>query len=129
MTDKKTKIYVYGTLRPGGLTGAWSHGTMYDMGSYPAVILPKAGEEGGPMFYHEHVLVDDDVLRSFDMYEGYSPQDPDNSLYVRVPFLDGFIYEYNQPLGTRKRVMSGDWLIHRSMKAGSAAQTFLKKAS
>lgn len=122
----KTKIYVYGTLRPGGLTGAWSYGTMYDMGGYPAVKLTG---EPGPMFYHEHVFVDADELRSFDMYEGYSPQDPASSLYIRVPFLDGFIYEYNQPLGTRKRVMCGDWLIHRQQKAGSAAQTFLKKAS
>ena len=128
MTDlsEKTKVYVYGTLRPGSITGEWSHGTMYDMGTYPAVKL--TGPDG-PMFYHEYVLVDEDELRQFDVYEGYNPQNPEGSLYLRVPFKDGFIYEYNQPLSTHRRVMSGDWLIHRSQKAGSATQTFLKKAS
>ena len=59
------------------------------------------------------------VLRELDDIEGFTPGEPDGSLYVRretpVTLADGRIesawtYFYNAPLGGAQRIESGDYL-------------------
>jgi gamma-glutamylcyclotransferase (GGCT)/AIG2-like uncharacterized protein YtfP len=61
------------------------------------------------------------VLAALDEIEGYRPDDPDRSLYVRsrtaVTLPDGtcesaWVYFYNAPLGQAERIASGDYLEH-----------------
>lgn len=115
-----TKIYVYGTLRPGDSPVSWGYGTMFDIGHFPAVILPT---EGGPvedqqrLFAFECIEVDDNRLKRLDSYEGYSVNNPEDSLYLRVPFKDGFIYVWNRNRPPESsRVECGDWLIYKDTR-------------
>lgn len=97
------KIYTYGTLRPGEPGTVQIPGTLYDMGWYPGIIL------GGDSFVTcEKIEVED--LDAVDAYEGYNPKFTIESLYIRRPILDGWIYEYNKPVLGFKRVLSGDWV-------------------
>ena len=65
------------------------------------------------------------MLTALDEIEGYSPSEPDASLYTRVEtpvtFDDGrvaqaWVYFYNAPLGQAQRIESGDYLQHLKMK-------------
>lgn len=113
-------VYVYGTLRPGGSDLHMVPGVMYNMGHYPGVRImsPTAGK----FVVCERIEVSDTRLAQLDHYEGYRPDDPARSLYLRVPYLDGYIYEYNQSLDDRKVIEGGDWLAFREEKRGSAAR-------
>lgn len=113
-------LYVYGTLRPGFNPLTQVSGTLYDLGWYPGVIL-----DDGPGFMAEAVQVTSvEMLRELDSYEGYRPNDPENSLFIRKPVLDGQIYVYNQPIERRKIVPGGDWLEYQGKKAGGAEHFF-----
>lgn len=112
------KIYVYGTLRPGAVAKVVKgNGTMLNLGGFPGVIL----DENGPEFTCEPVEVDDETLAELDRYEGYREGDP-YSLYVRVPFKDGEIYQFNRSGVDVDTVESGDWLIHTGESKGWAAR-------
>lgn len=66
----------------------------------------------------------DEELAQIDGYEGYHEKTPGMSLFRRVKFRDGFIYEYNQPIGHRLPIDGSpqDWLVHRGLgSCGSAA--------
>jgi len=120
------KVYVYGTLRPGkGLT-VDVPGLLYDLGSYPGAVLEGPGFNRS--FKAEPVIVDDEMLKRLDAYEGYRPDSPENSLYLRQPFNNGWIYTYNYDLVGRRVIESGDWLLHRGSDAGSAASFFFEAA-
>ena len=63
------------------------------------------------------------VLAALDDIEGYRPNEPDRSLYMRVladvTLDDGraekaWTYFYNAPLGRAQRIASGDYLEHLS---------------
>jgi gamma-glutamylcyclotransferase (GGCT)/AIG2-like uncharacterized protein YtfP len=63
----------------------------------------------------------DTVLKALDAIEGYRPEDPDRSLYIRaatgVTLADGrtemaWVYFYNAPLGGAQPIPSGDYLEH-----------------
>lgn len=107
-------LYTYGTLRPGDKETVTVKGRLYDLGWFPGIIL------GG----------DDDVVcekievkdwAAVDRYEGYREDDKENSLYIRVPHEDGFIYEYNRPVNPVKLIQSGDWLDYTQEKRGRNA--------
>jgi gamma-glutamylcyclotransferase (GGCT)/AIG2-like uncharacterized protein YtfP len=60
-------------------------------------------------------------LAALDEIEGYSPENPDQSLYSRgeadvtLPdraFGRAWVYFYNAPLGQARRIASGDYLEH-----------------
>lgn len=112
------KLYVYGTLRPGQVANvAKGRGKMVNLGGFPGVVL----DENGPEFTCESILVDDKTLASLDQYEGYRESDPVGSLYVRKPFLDGEIYEFNRSGDSHEVVESGDWLQFTGDDRGWAA--------
>lgn len=118
-------ILVYGTLRKGqhacrafGLEWKGEYvdtirieGSIYDLGSFPGVKL-----DGNPDGFVCDVfkIIDPDVLDALDAYEGYRPESPTNSLYLRqtieVPDVGAaYIYEYNHDV-SGYRIPSGDWL-------------------
>ena len=129
MTDL---VFFYGTLmssfrRPGrvGLDGALKpvgrasiRAALFDLGIYPAAIPAMDTRVWGEV----HQMLDAEaVLATLDEIEGFSPREPDASLYTRseipVTFEDGhtssaWVYFYNAPLGRAERIASGDYLEH-----------------
>lgn len=110
---KKHYIYVYGTLRtkdPALLVKV--PGFLYDVSWFPGALIkaPDCGSE----FVAERREITDDQLSGFDDYEGYRPDSPATSLYIRVPYLDGWIYQYNRDVTRLKRIESGDWFEYQS---------------
>jgi len=129
-------VFFYGTLmtgfrRPGrarldqalkplgrGRIGA----ALFDLGIYPAAIPASDSHVWGEV----HEIVDPDaVLSTLDEIEGYTPKEPESSLYRRVEtpvtFEDGrsanaWAYFYNAPLGRAERITSGDYLQHLKIK-------------
>lgn len=114
------KVLVYGTLRPGFGATRLVPGVMYDLGSFPGVLL--ADESEGKFITVEEIEVDDAGLRRLDSYEGYRESAPQSSLYLRVKAPCGaWIYEYNDTPGPERIVESGDWLEHTGKPRGRAA--------
>ena len=89
---KKEKLFVYGTLRkgfplhkylsekarfvgPGTITGI-----LYDLGEYPGAVPSDHGEVQGELYELEPGSTHLDEL---DRIEGFDPDDPKNSLFVR----------------------------------------------
>lgn len=114
---KKHRIYVYGTLMEGKGETFQVHGRLYDLGWFPGAKLEKDNIVLNPeTFTAEVIEVDDTRLKELDHYEGYSPSNPIGSLYLRVPYLDGFIYEYNGIPPESSLISSGDWQAHKKEK-------------
>jgi gamma-glutamylcyclotransferase (GGCT)/AIG2-like uncharacterized protein YtfP len=133
MTDL---VFFYGTLMSGfKRTGrsrvdqklepvgrGWIHATLFDLGIYPAAIPAADGRVWGEV----HRMTEPDaVLTALDELEGFRPNEPDTSLYMRVgtpvTLDDGdtrtaWVYFYNAPLGRAQRIESGDYLQHLKVK-------------
>ena len=133
MTDK---IFVYGTLMAGfdrrrraGIDTrmrfvgrGWIAAALYDLGLFPAAVPPPDSRVAGELY---DVVDDPSVLVKLDEIEGYRPNEPDSSLYVRalvtVTLEDGaeetaWVYFYNAPLGQGQLIESGDYLAHLRVK-------------
>jgi len=111
------KIYVYGTLRPDKAEADQLEkvtGTMYDLGAFPGLVIE--GQSVQRVVSCEVIEADDDELAGLDRYEGYNPDDPEGSLYLRKAFRDGWIYVYNQPYEGRPVVECGDWVLYKELK-------------
>lgn len=119
-------LFVYGTLKEGfrlnyALEGmvkrgtAFTLGTLYDLGPFPALKLG-----GDRAVIGELYEITPEVLRRTDSIEGYVPKHTEESLYIRVEcrvgMLDGrhsydaWTYEFNQDLGDAPVVESGTWV-------------------
>lgn len=98
------KVYVYGTLRPGNTETCEINGQLFNLGHFPGIKIGMKGK-----VTCEVITVDDQELSRLDSYEGYHPDHLDSSLYIRRPFKDGFIYEYNGSVKRMPRIESGDW--------------------
>jgi gamma-glutamylcyclotransferase (GGCT)/AIG2-like uncharacterized protein YtfP len=95
---------------------------LFDLGLYPGAIPASDTRVRGEL----HRMVDSEaVLLELDAIEGFSPGEPDASLYVRsetsVVLEDGRVetawtYFYNAPLGGAQRVESGDYLDYLRVK-------------
>ena len=116
---QKHQVLVYGTLRPFTNENIVRvPGQLYDLGSFPGIKLDNSSST---MVTCEVIEVTDEELERLDLYEGYRPTDPDNSLYIRRKLEWGpFIYEYNNPwdnLSEKPIIASGDWsdVSNRSM--------------
>ena len=131
-----TLVFFYGTLmsgfkRPGRARldpklrpegRGWIPAALFDLGIYPAAIPAADGRVWGEV----HRMLDTDaVLAALDEIEGYRPNEPDQSLYMRVEttvtFENGhtataWTYFYNAPLGRAQRIESGDYLEHLRVK-------------
>jgi len=134
MTDR---VFFYGTLMTGFdrreragiderklayLGRGFIKAALFDLGIYPAAVPDPEGRVWGEVY---QMREPDDVLRALDAIEGYRPEEPDTSLYVRVevPIVlengaveNGWAYFYNAPLGRAERIVSGDYLEHLKLK-------------
>ncbi len=100
----------------------WIQAALFDLGIYPAAIPATDSKVWGEV----HRMRDrDTVLAALDDIEGYSPAQPETSLYRRVEvpvtFEDGrtapaCTYFYNAPLGRAQRIESGDYLEYLKVK-------------
>jgi gamma-glutamylcyclotransferase (GGCT)/AIG2-like uncharacterized protein YtfP len=97
-------------------------GALFDVGLYPAAVPSPDGKVWGEVYEMADAGA---VLAALDEIEGYRPDDPDRSLYIRaqaeVDLLDGsgsqaWVYFYNAPLGHAARIPSGDYLEHVKMR-------------
>lgn len=129
-------LFIYGTLLPErapyGMADAVRklqyigrasvRGRLYDLGEYPGAVLDSSSRM--KIVGRVYALPDSgDVLKSLDEYEGFNPQDRDNSLFVRqqakVTLEDGqrlpcWIYVYNQDVGRAKLISGGDYLKYQA---------------
>jgi len=92
---------------------------LFDLGIYPAAVPTDDDSTVRGEVYH--MLDAAAVLSALDEIEGYRPNEPERSLYVRVltsvTLDDGreipaWAYFYNAPLGRAERIASGDYLEH-----------------
>jgi gamma-glutamylcyclotransferase (GGCT)/AIG2-like uncharacterized protein YtfP len=91
---------------------------LFDLGIYPAAVPAPDRRVRGEIY---EMLDAPAVLAALDEIEGYTPEHPDRSLYLRseaaVTMDDGssvraWAYFYNAPLGQASRIDSGDYLEH-----------------
>ena len=124
-------LFAYGTLQPGlapteiarvaaklqPVGEGFVRGVLYDLGGYPgAVADPDAdGRIAGTVM---ELPEDESVLERLDAYEGYDPQAPEMSEYIRekqtVELKAGgtvgcWFYRYNREPRDSQRVKSGAW--------------------
>lgn len=95
---------------------------LFDLGIYPAAVPASDSQVWGEVYEMSHPTI---VLRSLDELEGFSPEEPESSLYTRrramVTLEDGravdaWAYFYNAPLGRAERIESGDYLEHMQVR-------------
>ena len=99
------------------------HAALFDLGIYPAAIPTEDnGQVWGEVYETSEPGA---VLAVLDEIEGYRPNDPARSLYMRVladvTLEDGRVekawtYFYNAPLGRAQRIRSGDYLEHLNVR-------------
>jgi len=91
---------------------------LFDLGIYPAAVPATEGRGWGEVYEGKDAPA---VLAALDEIEGYTPENPDRSLYVRtrvsVMLPDAaespaWVYFYNAPLGQAQRISSGDYFEH-----------------
>lgn len=114
--DRRRRAGIEGKLRNG--RRGWISAALFDLGIYPAAIPSPDARVWGEMYESDEPEA---VLAVLDDIEGFSPGDPDHSLYIRtrVPVTledgrveDAWVYFYNAPLGRAPRISSGDYLQH-----------------
>jgi gamma-glutamylcyclotransferase (GGCT)/AIG2-like uncharacterized protein YtfP len=116
MTDY---LFAYGTLQPGlapsQIAGAaaklrpvglgFVYGELYELDGYPGAV-PDVHSKSKITGTILELPGDENVLRQLDEYEGYDPEAPESSEFVRVRqtvelvgggTLECWIYRYNQP--------------------------------
>jgi gamma-glutamylcyclotransferase (GGCT)/AIG2-like uncharacterized protein YtfP len=129
-------VFFYGTLMSGfkregrarldalltPLGRGWIHAALFDLGIYPGAIPATDSKVWGEV---HHMADANAVLSTLDEVEGFTPAEPDRSLYRReetvVTFDDGrhahaWIYFYNAPLGRAQRIESGDYLQYLKVR-------------
>jgi gamma-glutamylcyclotransferase (GGCT)/AIG2-like uncharacterized protein YtfP len=125
-------VFFYGTLMSGfkrrgrdridakltPVGRGWIHAALFDLGLYPGAIPASDAKVLGELY---RMADSEAVLLELDAIEGFTPGEPDASLYVRnetpVTLDDGrteaaWTYFYNAPLGGAQRIASGDYLDH-----------------
>ena len=119
------RIFVYGTLLPGlrlheALQGAKriDHGfiedaAMFDLGQYPGLVSGQGNVHG------EIFEVGEQTLKLLDRIEGYFPDHPDHSLFLRLPVtvwgMSGDVFDAEAyflalpPSHAAKPILCGDY--------------------
>lgn len=130
MSDKITKVFVYGTLKEGNpldrgifkktrtnVEQATIAGSIFSLGPYPTIKLDGEGTVHGEV----HTFSEDDfpkMLHTFDIIEGYRKDHPENGLYNRHlvkatlesgKVVEAWAYEYNGTVNPDRRLKNGVW--------------------
>jgi gamma-glutamylcyclotransferase (GGCT)/AIG2-like uncharacterized protein YtfP len=96
---------------------------LYDLGIYPAAVPAADDSQVWGELYQMHDPAA--VLGVLDDIEGYRPNEPERSLYVRMladvtleneRVESAWAYFYNAPLGRAQRIGSGDYLEHLNVR-------------
>ena len=147
-------LFAYGTLQPGHapkeIAGAVAElqllgkgsvrGSLYDLGQYPGAVIDSSSAKRilGTVF---RLPGDEKVLRELDNYEGFDPDAPDRSLFVRrlhpVRLASGrtlrcWEYEYNRKTEGAKPLTGGRYqkaLRAKSARRGTARTVKTEKAA
>lgn len=126
----KNKVFVYGTLRREASNPCENYGgvhlgmselsgaKMYALGWFPGIKLTDNPED---KVFGDVYEVDQSIMGRLDGYEGYDPDNPKASLYLRktvsvLDFGEVYVYEYNGYPGNRPVVPNGDWLDFSAKK-------------
>jgi gamma-glutamylcyclotransferase (GGCT)/AIG2-like uncharacterized protein YtfP len=90
-------------------------GTLYDLGRFPGLVVDSGANR--EVYGAVYELPDDPaILRTLDDYEGFNPQAPNRSLFVRSSRvvtlnhgkkLNCWVYIYNRSPGSAPVVLSG----------------------
>jgi gamma-glutamylcyclotransferase (GGCT)/AIG2-like uncharacterized protein YtfP len=92
------------------------------LGRYPGAVFGGTEEIVGEVI---ELPEDERLLASLDEYEGFDPNDPEGSLYLRVRqqvrlvdgrSLDCWAYAYNRDLTGCESIPGGDYLAYRSTR-------------
>ena len=117
-------LFVYGTLLNG--MGLWNDlvgspflghgivaGVLYDLGGFPGL------QEGTGSVYGELYEISPEILNHLDEIEGYSPENPYSSLYLRKEIsvqkfnedfsVRAYSYFYNKSIENIRKIPSGDY--------------------
>ena len=116
-------IYTYGTLRPGKGVIVHVPARLYTLGMFPGLKFNEVADDSS-LVVCEPVVIPDENLSRVDAFEGYNEQDKERSLYIRRPYLDGFIYEFNLEVFSKDFIPSGDWLGYTNSEKGRACDYF-----
>ena len=124
-------LFAYGTLQPGlALTKiarvaaklrpvgeGFVRGVLYDLGGYPGAVADPSAK-GRIMGTVMELPEDESVLERLDRYEGFDPEAPVTSEYIREQqavelkaggTVECWFYRYNRKLRDGDRVESGAW--------------------
>jgi gamma-glutamylcyclotransferase (GGCT)/AIG2-like uncharacterized protein YtfP len=124
-------LFAYGTLQPGlapmkiarvaaklRLVGeGFVRGVLYDLGGYPGAVADP-GAKGRIIGTVMELPDDEGVLARLDAYEGFDPEAPKTSEYIRerqaVELKAGgtvecWFYRYNLPASSTQVIDSGAW--------------------
>lgn len=130
MEKNITNVFVYGTLKEGrpldrkmfakartNVERATIIGSIFSLGPYPTIKLDGRGKVHGEI--HTYSEADfPDMLRTFDMIEGYNVKKPEQGLYTRHVIkattddgktVEAWAYEYNGSIGDDRRLEDGVW--------------------
>jgi gamma-glutamylcyclotransferase (GGCT)/AIG2-like uncharacterized protein YtfP len=95
---------------------------LFDLGIYPAAVPLSGGCVRGELYEIAHPTI---VLGALDQLEGYSPGEPESSLYTRMrtdvrlesgKSIRAWAYFYNAPLGRAEKIESGDYLEYLKVR-------------
>lgn len=124
-------LFAYGTLQPGlaptkiarmaaklrPVGEGFVRGLLYDLGGYPGAV-PDANAEGRIRGTILQLPEDPGILVQLDDYEGFDPQAPEQSEFVRERLLverpagrgiECWIYRYNWKTDTLRAIADGEW--------------------
>lgn len=113
------RVFVYGTLRKGesrneimseistGMKDTTINAKMYDVGSFPAIILKE-----GQVFGELHTIRNSESIKTLDRIEGFAGYER-KSLYLRILLHSKgdvfWTYVWNGNTDDLKEISSGDW--------------------
>jgi gamma-glutamylcyclotransferase (GGCT)/AIG2-like uncharacterized protein YtfP len=120
-------LAVYGTLRDGGGANGLMRGCkylgkdkvkgkIYSFGQWPGLIKGDEGEVVVDLYEIPPELPL--LLSNIDRYEGYFPEQPDQSLFEREKVLTlnckevVWVYKYRFDCNTMPLISNGDWLSY-----------------
>ena len=124
-------LFVYGTLQPGCAPAGIAHvaaklrvvgegsvrAVLYDLGGYPGAV-PEASATRRIVGTVLELPEDANVLRALDAYEGFDPEAPEASEFIRVRqavemseggAIECWFYRYNCRPDSARAIEGGEW--------------------
>ena len=102
-------------------------GFLYDLGEFPGLVETHIEREPKPVVQAElYEILDADALAILDAYEGFFPEAPEASFYLRewIPLehqantksgtepINAWCYFYNESIEGKQLIKSGCWRTH-----------------